>query len=916
VSRDPFVLPPLLRTPVRACMPVGLKRTLSHSLDKRSSDEHELDSLRVMRRLKTGAPAPAKPASDAGVEAQVALEVAERDLKKLQLDPVSEQAKAELKEAEAKLKEAEAKLKEAKTELDKAKAELKEAKTELDKAKADGDEKTIKRANAAVERADDEVARVQAEVKSASARMLELEATVTRLLAANQALVLTDFPPSLEVLRAEFIPLLASVFLTSPAPKSVPTDMRFYPAHRPAAVEIVDRLPEKSTGSIDVMMLIAVSGSGKTSAIFSAGVQMFTMYMACTPQMTEVLSGKTTEDYSTAFSTFEGAVDRALMSAEFRTDRGKQKNTQVAIRLAGLFIAAHLLTLYLFLAKFEDATPFQFLQYQLTALGQSFVAHVFAWLMQRFSWPATSELAILLREALYPLLAKRGLSKTFLLAVDEMEGAATIKDEYFMSRTGKPGRGLLSPLLQACRDLADFGQYSIIVSGTGSTLARADSVTSDIGKKGNVTRIQLSKFPPASEHDVFEILGRVTELSKQQIRTVIEVPKYLVGGRFRLTARAAMEFKRRPASESAMDRLVEAVHLSVNSHKESLERALKKYIDNEPDAVKRQLHLDTVRRVYVVSKMSGGRMPFESEEDLCRVGIAVVDEAKAFFVRELFVMETIVDYFEAQPDLAARSAFAAAVDDLEMVLRTRGAAASGKGDLLENVVFHALRQDPMQGLVLQLPLVQLDGLDRQAKARAAKAWGGVRFVCEDVQPLGAADQDAASFLAANPHVLLSPETTHRADGCLLLGPHHMLQLGVKFYSNAVPSEDVSSQFRSTDPAAAYEKANGHLHPADPDRFNENAKQHRDAWLLKGLDKRIALRLHVCIPRAAVKAGVAKCKVAPGTFVMEDGSIVVNLDKTNLRLLLGWPTGASEDARVLRAVYRLLYQVTGVEEFKV
>ena len=178
--------------------------------------------------------------------------------------------------------------------------------------------------------------------------------------------------------------------------------------------------------------------------------------------------------------------------------------------------------------------------------------------------------------------------------------------------------------------------------------------------------------------------------------------------------------------------------------------------------------------------------------------------------------------------------------------------------------------------------------------------------------------DAATYLAQHPKTLLSPETTHRADGSLLLGSKHMSQFGAKFYSKDVPSGIVRSEYRSTDPAAAYELKMGYKAPTAPDRFNSHAAKPRAAWVLAALDSRVALRVHVSIPRAQEPSGeVEPREFTAGTFVLPDSSIVVNLDKTNLHLLLGEPrAGRSRTAEddVLRAVYRLLFQVTGATEF--
>jgi len=738
---------------------------------------------------------------------------------------------------------------------------------------------------------------------------------------------LEDAAPDLGALVDELARPLADFKRNTLQPAAVPDDMRFYPAPRPATVELLARIPEWSVADapLSVTMLVAVSGAGKTSSIFGAAAAVFTVYITCTAEVSiDRLSMGSENEYSTAFAGFSSAVeerifqiDIARRGASAATDRQRvallAANTREAKRLTFAFVLAHLVTLLAFLRAFPDATPYQFIRFQCGPDGQTAIRSAFN-ALERLSVNALYALASSVRPALHAALAARGHAKTVLVAVDEMEGAANELLDSFVSRKGKEGRGLLSPLLQGLRDFADTLKYATVVSGTGSVLSRSESLTSDVGKNGAVPRIQDKSFPLATLDEVASVLSTMTGLPAEEIKQIPVVKKYLASGRFRLTARSVREFQKEARfPNNPRHRLVLAVDKSVAGHKNSLDKRFTALAIDEVDDAKRRESVELLRRVYVASKVSGGRMPFESAVDLCQMGIALVDDAGFFYVREVFVQEALASFFEERlKDKDAKSAFHASVKALKVLLLARGASASGKGDLFENVLVHALRQ------YVGVPVVDLPYLQLQTRVhsrlRDRSVWKGVKFECSGASRLVEGTPNAASFLAAHPTQLLSPETSHRADGVLLLGPDGVFEFGAKFYSGAVPSKDVRAQYRATSPACAYELESAFQDPTAADRFNPNATAPRTAWTAAGLDRRVALRVHVCVPRSAVPDDVHAREFKPGTFVLDDDSIVVNLDHTNLHLLLGRPRsggGAAQlTAQATRVVTRTLTRARG------
>jgi hypothetical protein len=549
--------------------------------------------------------------------------------------------------------------------------------------------------------------------------------------------------------------------------------------------------------------------------------------------------------------------------------------------------------LAVFLKQHPSAAPLQFLLFQLMkAEGRRIVEKLFRRLISMTAY-AAMDLAEETHKALLPMLKKHG--SRVLLAIDEMEGAAKIDTQY-LSRTGKSGRGLLSPFLQAAGDLQGPFPVSLLVCGTGSSQERYETVTSDIGKQ-TIHTIRADGFPLATETSVEHILGSILGVTKEMIHRLPQLD-YLLNARYRLAARA-VEIFMESTEDEIQSRLLAAVDTSVMQHKERLLASLNEKL-NGPLKKDRQHYLNEIHVVYVASKLTNGRMNFATTDlDLCRIGLGALVEKDVFRVSEKFALEVIEDYFARTPSSDASISFQSSVRDLETVVLARGEAVTAKGELFENVVFQAFRRPCFQNKpVTELPFISALS-DADAERRKNQEWAGVVFNCTRVMAL-AHDSTDPRFAIDNPLVLFSPEESHRTDGVMTFDKSHELMLGIKFYTQNVPSDLVESQFRATDPNKVYGLAK-------LDQLNERFTKLRTEWDSLGLNKRKALRVHVNIPGSAIPRE-AKKRVAhvfnPGTYFLDDGSIVVNLDMSNIELLLGKPQ-SDEEKNVFEALMRLL-----------
>ena len=172
----------------------------------------------------------------------------------------------------------------------------------------------------------------------------------------------------------------------------------------------------------------------------------------------------------------------------------------------------HFFILLVFLTKFPNATPIEFLYFQLSKLvGQDCVKVIFDHLLN-LTFQACEYLARSIRVKIAEIFNKMGKLPTILLAVDEIVGAAASGHDY-LSRNDKQDR---------CR----FSKLWVIICGTGSSYDRAPSVTSDIGK-GTIEIIP--ELPLASEDDVYSSLKKIPGVDVLMIlKEYLKVTWYLI----------------------------------------------------------------------------------------------------------------------------------------------------------------------------------------------------------------------------------------------------------------------------------------------------------------------------------------------------------------------------------------------------
>ena len=463
------------------------------------------------------------------------------------------------------------------------------------------------------------IARTQAALAQREAILLN-QARIKALEAKIAETVLRKDVPSLEELEAIHLPSFRFIVVNDNVfpplgPDDAP-DLRFLQACRPPAEKLATRLRTLPFSVCHREKWIAVSGCGKTSAIFQVGREFYTMYIPCIPKAlvdanTQV---RTLRETSGTFVILENAILQET-ARNFR----RHPNDD-AKRLSAVFIVSHFFILLLFLTKFPTATPIEYLYFQLSeAVGQDCVKIIFDHL-SNLTLHACEYLARSIRVKLRDHLNHMSKSPHVLLAIDE---SAANRNESFLSCTNKPKRGILSPLLQAIRDLQGASAYSIIICGTETSYERAPSGTSNIGK-GEIHI--MPDFYLANEQAVISMLKKLPGVDDECIHACSSNITYLVDTRYSLLTRTVEEFYKLPVNNDTISfRLNTALQSSIAGHKQSLMIALQDSIMSHPDKSVVDLKLSLLHKVYLAAQLTNGRMEFMTTDmDLCRLGLGAV----------------------------------------------------------------------------------------------------------------------------------------------------------------------------------------------------------------------------------------------------------------------------------------------------
>ena len=679
-------------------------------------------------------------------------------------------------------------------------------------------------------------------------------------------------------------------------------DMRLFPRERPAA-KMVGNLIEEAKGQVGCYLFPAVSGSGKTSAVFELARKYFVLYFGCPLRRTDS-SPKPKSDVSIL----------EFLAREVKK-RNKSEDTDEARRICAALLVSHLYLLYHFLTLYPDGTPFQFLMCQLnTDHGLPVVKKAFeslcTWTMR-----AVQSFASTLRNAIAERLLLRLIRDVVLLAIDEMDDAAIMMEYRFISRRKSlfghdVKRALLTPLLQAAGDFSGPSNWNLLVTGKTSVLDNLSWIEADTGM-GPMQILKMEQFfPVANKGDVHQLLMKLLKLDPAVIEADKEVSKYLCNARFGLLANTIEQFTALEGIHDNSIRLQTAVLEAVEEYKLYIQHSYRQrvYIDST-FGWRNKIFADYVHGFYLSAFLLDGTFvdrrfvdremghtsksaPRKSIErnfflyfDLVRVN----NIDNKFHVLEQFGLEVLQDFFFDRPeDPEEAIAFKESVEDLERVISVVDPFITGKGDLFKSIIFYTLSLYKGKS-VAELPFVDF-GSDNAAKEYWSKVEMNIQRIVRDC-PL---PRDEADFLVNSSGTLFSPSKLHGADGLAMFESGQLLSISAKLCCLHVPSKVAERQYISTDPQYAYEVS-------VEEGQEESAAGARANWEHHYLHEKVAFRIHFNFP---VATSHGRKYLYCGTTVQSNQCLVVNIDSTDRKKFFS----VIEDKELRETIYRLFDRV--------
>ena len=682
---------------------------------------------------------------------------------------------------------------------------------------------------------------------------------------------------------------------------------------RPAALKLHGLIQ----AGADSHIVIAVPGSGKTSALFDLARENIVIYMQCTPNGDETLNhGRRISFSDTSFI----AMYQAYLSyCDLSNNAGVL--WRMGQRLVIIQLIARLLELVRLnmdmggSASSQTASTWAFLVQQINWSNSSnhknsFVNHVFSKLEELDLKRARDLFGLLLDHVLtsyYP-------GKKLVIVVDEMEVGANLSivgANREQASVNSSNKGILHIVADAWRYLTSMNvKCSIVFAGTGTSYSTATSLMSDLGKPRSEKPILSQRdFPMLNVQDCKKILSLLgTSIPEGELDnigsvsyplsaeppggieslTISEVANwFLLGSRYRLFVGGFERIQTIRNEEAHLNDPREILRLSlilsIDDHRIRLVEMLSERMDREANPrslspANQAAYLGYLQQIYVGSLLTDGRAsfphefsPVKAEVDLTQLGIAgsssydmieradqeiPVRQTWSYGIHERFVLAAIRRLFEKPEikELAKANGFEDAMRRLHAVIQQFGGAIPFKGNLVEHALLTAF-------VHLKAKKVgDLEFLEAREPCDSWETWKEVPFHAVTMQLMDGSPEAMMRLASRNPPgILYSPDHNNRSDGILMLGKEGNVNLamvfGVAVYSDKVPVSKVRSQLKSTNLSLAYYTVAGN---------DVNDEPKRKEWVDLGLHNTCAIRVQVSLPFAAKSGPRTDYPNNPGT----------------------------------------------------
>ena len=619
-------------------------------------------------------------------------------------------------------------------------------------------------------------------------------------------------------------------------------------------------------------------------------------------------------------------------------------------------------------ARGVELTGRAFLVHQVT--GEQKFTEALLVLLKRFSNDSLKLLALAANDYLAPLRAN-GRHLVLVIDEMQAAAQILKNQLQHVAGRVRTDKSLLNVLGSAAEvHLKTSAGWDVVFMGTGASERTLNALVSDVGKTtmDDFGMVRQADFPLVEYEDVVGILSRLNlaavglgglfdpavaaaganelfvelPLSKtplfegprrvtvdagdvvQRLRAFIE--DYVIGSRFRVLAGVVEQLKYTlEDNPKASELLLRAFERTLREHKEGLTALVKRRTGPKAEpGLKSSVSTDDLYRAYEGALLTGGnatvKLPLTVSCDLIELGIACKSQQERSAgaqtdlyqsIQERFVVEALRELFNDKEwaEAAKINRCERFVTLLRDVVSRLGPAAAAKGNVVELLLLERLAGMAGEGvLVGELPFVK-PFIGEEARA----VWSTV--------PLGAARRVAAAGKHSDTVAVLasaealelvwSPEAAMRPDGVVMLGPsahdednapRRAITLACAVYTDKVAEDKVKDQMHSGDLSRSFLSKQNRVYPA--------VKTRRDKWCAAGLHQTVCMRVLVALPIGDDPPSLEP-KMANSDATQQEmpgeHDVVVQLDRTNLHLLLG-----AKDAPGNANVYELLAMATGTD----
>lgn len=587
---------------------------------------------------------------------------------------------------------------------------------------------------------------------------------------------------------------------------------------------IVEADIEKSSG-LEVVAMVATSGSGKTATVIDLATKHFVIYCVCCSPGSTTSQGSTT---SPEFSDPNFLILAKDVERIYRTivDKGTLSPLDIDFMVKVLArervqveILGRLLFLQLLLQNNPYLEPWQFFCEQTSEAGTSIVQdlvnelHIYA--------AATIQNMLNNVEAkLSSLLCPR--KKGLVIALDQAQAAANsilagklISSSALASywSTVIPSvlfndeneihvhcrRGFLTPLTATLSHV----RATLVILGTTISLQDAEDVYKAIAKPTNFTKI--TNFPHFNEDDVDKMLSDLVDISDCVIqpdkrRKLSGRPRFSLGIINRLIATGPPQ----EGKQAALDTVVDD---TIKNAKFELQEKVRTILHADRTGESAQL----LCRMVLAYDLQDPKISFSNnqqsdfvEKALCR--LRPLPDGLRLVMDEPLVVEAVEEELSVWDREAT---FLTYMNQIHGIITNLGVKSSSKGNALGPLVCRSLQR--FNGFrVVDLPFLQ--GID-------LPEWCiDLELQIDEINTAHGFDHtksgvaaDLAFLTKCPPRKMLVPISETRPDGLWFFpDTRYAGSLGIKFFSDNVPQLDHEWNKTSTDIRACFLRADGSI----------------------------------------------------------------------------------------------------------